>query len=241
MTLPAPNGGRRRRLGRRIAAEEGMTLVEVLMSVFVLIVGLTGVFTSFGTSADQIAAAERNAAMVQLAQQELASAAALPYASIADSSTPAHSTSTTNPDYYVTTCSSTPCYQWSPSVSTDTETLDIDTTNGKVAPGPTTVVVPSPSGTACSSSATSTCNIVLSVYMFVTETTDSVCSQSGVTCTGYSYKRITVAVANAGTGAPKNPVYLSTFVGTKIGGTSNPLTSASTTCLDGTTTVSCTH
>ena len=83
--------------------------------------------------------------------------------------------------------------------------------------------------------------VTLPPDIFVTETTDSVCSQSGVSCSGFSYKRITVAVKNAGTGAPKQPIYLSSFVGNKTGGTNNPLTSASTQCLDGTTTVSCTH
>jgi hypothetical protein len=103
------------------------------------------------------------------------------------------------------------------------------------------VVVPPPNTTTCTTGNTSTCNITLSVYIFVTETTDGICSQSGVSCTSYSYKRITVAVKNAGKGAPLNPVYLSSFVGNKTGGANNPIMSGSTNCLDGTTTVSCTH
>jgi Tfp pilus assembly protein PilV len=236
-------GRHKPRRPKRLAAQEGVTLVEVLVGVLVLVVGLLGVFTVFSSSGHSIAAAERTAAMVQVAQNELAATAALPYASIADSLTPTKtsSTDTTNPTYYVSTCSSNTCFQWNPSVSADTETVDVDTTHGKVAPGPTTVVVPAPNTSTCTTANTSTCNITLSVYIFVTETTDSICSQSGVSCSGYSYKRITVAVKNAGTGAPKDPIYLSSFIGSKSGGTNNPLTSGSTNCLDGTTTVSCTH
>ena len=228
---------------RRLAGERGLTLVEVLMSVLLLVTGLLGVFDAFSASGQSIGAAERTAAMAQVAQNELQSVEALPYADIEDSSTPAKTTTTdtTNPTYYLSTCGSSTCYQWNPSSSTSTETVDVSTAAGKVPPGPTTVVVPAPNTSSCTTSSTSSCNIILSVYVFVTETTDSVCSQTGVTCSGFSYKRITVAVKNAGNGTPKNPIYLSSFVTNKVGGSSNPLTSGSTTCLDGTTSVSCTH
>ncbi len=63
-----------------------------------------------------------------------------------------------------------------------------------------------------------------------------------MTCsTTTSYKRVTVAVWNTGSGPPYTPVYLSTFVSTKIGGTFNPLTLGTTTCLDGPSTVPCEH
>ena len=232
-----------RRLRSRLAAEDGMTLVEVMMSVFVLIVGMLGVFDTLSASGRSIAAGERTAAMTQLAQQELASVQALPYASIADSSTPTKSTTTdtTNPTYYLSTGCGGTCYQWNPSSSTSTEPVLVDATNGKVAPGPTTVVVAAPNSSGCAPTSTGNCRIVLTVYIFVTTTTDAVCSQTGVTCSGASYKRVTVAVKNAGTGAPKGPVYVSTFVGAKSGGSNNPLTSGSTTCLDGSTSVPCTH
>jgi hypothetical protein len=101
-------------------------------------------------------------------------------------------------------------------------------------------VAPSPTGATCTTAATTTCRLTLHVYVFITTVTDSVCSQSGVTCTT-SYKRVTVAVKNAGAGAPLKPIYLATFVANKVGGSANPLTASTTTCLDGTTSVSCTH
>ena len=233
-----------RKWGERLADEQGMSLIEVLVGSMILVIGLLGAFDTFSGSNRAIVSAETVASMTQVAQQQLAAAEALPYANVADTAAPTKTTTTdtTNPTYYLSTCSAGTCYQWNPSSSTSVETLDIDATHGKVAGGPTTVVVPSANLTGCTTSATTNCQITLSVYVFVTETTDSVCSQSGVTCSGaYSYKRITVAVKNTATRGPKVPVVLQGFVSTKIGGSANPLTSASTTCLDGSTSVPCTH
>ena len=220
-----------------------MSIVEVLIAMLVLVTGLLGVFGVLTASGHAITSAERQAAMTQLAQQTLQSAEALPYASIADSSTPTKTTTTdtTNPTYYLTCTSGTCTYQWDPSSSSSAETVAVDTTNGKLAPGPTTAVVTAPYTSGCTTSATTNCQMTFTIYTFVTNTTDSICSQSGVTSSGTSYKRITVAVKNTGAGAPLTPVYLSAFVGDNAGGSSNPLTSSSTQCLDGTTTVACTH
>ncbi len=230
--------------GSRAAGEEGLTLVEVLVAALVMVIGLLGAFDTYNGSGRAIVSAERVASMTQVAQQELAAVEALPYANVADSSAPTKTTTTdtTNPTYYLSSCTAGTCYQWNPASTASIETLDIDATHGKVAGGPTTVVVPAATLTGCTTSATSACQITMAVYVFVTETTDSVCSQSGVTCSGaYSYKRVTVAVKNTATRGPKVPVVLQGFVSTKIGGSANPLTSASTTCLDGSTSVSCTH
>jgi Tfp pilus assembly protein PilV len=223
-------------------------MIEVVAAILVLAVGLMGVYAAIGTSNGAIAEGEVQATMAQVAQQQLQSVEALPYTNIADSSAPTRTTTTdtTNPTYYLaSTCRSGACtYQPNPSDGSLTETVDVDTTNGKVAPGPATVVVPDPNASACSSTSTATCRITLSVYTFITETSDPDCSQTGYSCpssSSYSYKRITVAVKNAGSGPPKDPVYVSSFVNQKVGGSANPLTSASTTCLDGTTSVSCTH
>jgi Tfp pilus assembly protein PilV len=220
-----------------------MTLIEVLVSAVVLLVGLVGAFDAVISSNTAVTAGERYAAMAQIADQTLQSVESLPYASIADSSAPTQTstTNTANPTYYLTTsCTSGSCYQWNPSSVSSAEPLAVSASNGKVAPGPTSVVVPSPSNATCTTTATTTCQMNFSVYTFITDSTDAVCSQSGVTCSStVSYKRVTVAVVNDGSGAPKNPLYLSAFVGYDAGGSSNPLTSASTTCLDGTTSVSC--
>gem|GEM_PF-2617834 len=230
-----------RALRHALTGEAGLTLYEVLVAILVLAVGLMGVYASLGTSNGAIAAGERQAAMAQVGQQTLQSVELLPYASIANSSEPVQTSTTdaTNPTYYLTSCGSSSCsYYWSLNRSGTAEQIAYDSTNGKVAPGPTTVVVPDPNATTCASTNTSKCRIVLSVYTFVTNVTsaeDSACSTTSC------YKRVTVAVKNAGKGPPYNPVYVSSFVDPKGGGSSNPLTSSSTQCLDGTTTVVCTH
>lgn len=235
---------RLRALRARLADESGVTLIEVLVATVILVVGSLGTFDTFIASGQSITEAERVAAMTQVAQQYLAAAQALPYANIADSSTPTKTTTTdtTDPTYYLSSCTGGTCYQWDHSNTATAELLDVDATNGGVAVGPTKVVVPAPVAGTCSASATATCKFAMSVYVFVSETTDSSCGQSGVTCgSTVSYKRITVAVKNLDTGPPLQPIYVSTFVSDKVGGSANPLTSGSTTCLDGATSVSCTH
>jgi Tfp pilus assembly protein PilV len=241
MTRPYRRRGFASRLGR-LRDEDGLTMIEVLVAASVLLIGLVGAFEGIISSNRAVTAGERYAAMEQVGEQALQAAQSLPYASIADSSAPTQTstTNTTNPTSYLSAnCTGGSCYQWNPSSSSSIEPLAVSTTNGKVAPGPTSVVVPSPT-TGCTTTATTNCQMTFSVYTFVTDSTDAVCSQSGVTCPSTtSYKRITVAVVNAGTGAPFDPLYLSAFVGYDAGGSSNPLTSGSTTCLDGTTSVPC--
>ena len=221
-----------------------MTLIEVLVAALLMIVGMLAAFDGLNGAQAGTSTAERSAVLAQAGQQALQAIQALPYANIADSTTPTK-TSTTNtkdPTYYLSTCSAGTCYQWNPASSSSAEPLAVDAVNGLVNPGPTAGVVAAPTTTGCTVTATSTCRITYVVYRFVTDVTDAVCSQTGVTCsTTPSYKRVVVAVKNTGPGPPYDPVYLSTFVGTKIGGTANPLTASTTTCLDGTTTVPCEH
>jgi Tfp pilus assembly protein PilV len=228
----------------RLGAESGLSLIEVLVAALVLVVGLLGVFTTVIGGNRAVTAGVRSTAMAQIAQQTLHAVESLPYANIADSSTPARTTTTdtTNPTYYLSSCSAGTCYQWDPSTASTAEQVAVDTTYGKAAPGPTNVVVPSPTGAACTTTSTAGCQMTFAVYIFVTNSVDSVCSQTGVTCAAaVSYKRVTVAVDNTAGGAPLNPVYVSTFVSNKSGGTGNPLTAGTTTCLDGTTSVPCSH
>jgi Tfp pilus assembly protein PilV len=237
-----------KRCSRRISGESGLTIVEVLVSMVVLTTGLLGVFGTIDGSNNSVEAAERTTVMTQVGQAALQATEALPYAAIADSSDPVQTstTDTTDPTYYLSSCTAGSCtkYQWDPSTNSSVETLDVSASAGKVTPL-TTVVVAAPSGT-CTTSSSSACQITLSVYTFVTETTDAICSQTGVTCASYSYKRVTVAVKNVGSGKPKNPVYLSAFVSNTVGTNADPLygstsSTSPTTCIDGSTAVACTH
>ena len=227
------------------SGQSGMTLVEVLVSALVMTVGLLGIYQGLSSEQAGTTYAERSAVLSQAGEQALQAVEALNYTNIADSSAPVKTTSTdkTNPTYYLSTCGANTCYQWDPSNSANAETVAVDAVNGAVSPGPTTGVVPAPNKSGCTTTTTTNCRFTYSIYRFVTNVTDALCSQTGVTCsTSTSYKRITIAVKNNNAGPPYNPVVLSTFVSSKAGGTSNPLTNSSTTtCLDGATTVACTH
>jgi prepilin-type N-terminal cleavage/methylation domain-containing protein len=259
-----PKAGRWARYRSRLFAQDGLTLMEVLVAMIVLVIGLFGYFGTLAASGTAITAAERADAMTQIGEQTLQSVEALPYASVSDSSTPSKAgTNGTNPAYYLVTgpvagdssCSTAIlCYQWDPSSTTSAEPVDVNTTNGKAPAGPTTVVTPAPSGATCTTGNTTACQETFAVYVFVTDSTDSIC---GTTCSGtsYSYKRVTVAVKNTGPGSPKNPLYFSTIVyypgststgATGATGAQDPLYGATgatgtTTCLDNGTTVACTH
>ena len=227
----------------RLSDESGLSLYEVLVAILVLVVGLMGVYVSIGTTNGAVAAGENTVVIAQAAQQQLESVEALPDASIANSSEPVQTSTTdsSNPTYYLTSCGSSSCsYYAGLSKSGTAEPIDYDATNGKVAPGPTTQVVADPNASTCASTNTSTCRIVVSVYTFITNVTPS--EESACTNTSSCYKRITVAVKNAGQGPPHQPYYLSTLIGPKGGGGSgNPLTSGSTTCNDQGQAVVCTH
>ncbi len=222
-----------------------MTLIEVVVAALVLTVGLLGVVRGLNAAQSGTTYAERSAILAQAGEQALQAVEALNYTNIADSSAPvrATETDTTDPTYYLSTCATNTCYQWDPTNPAATETVDVDAVNGLVVPGPSTGVVPAPNSTGCTTEATANCLLTYSIYRFISNVTDSVCSQTGVSCpTATSYKRITIAVKNTSGGPPYAPIILTTFIANKIGGTSNPLTKPSTTtCVDGITTVSCTH
>ena len=229
---------------RSLSAESGMTLIEVLVAALVLTVGLLGVVKGLDAAQAGTTDAERSAVLAQAGDEALQAVEALSYTNIADSSAPVKTTTTdtTDPTYYLSSCGSNSCYQWDAADPASVETVDVDTVNGAVAPGPSTGVVPAPNSTGCTTTTTVNCQLTYSIYRFITNVSDPVCSQSGITCSGTtSYKRITIAVRNTSGGPPYSPIILSTFVSNKIGGTSNPLTDPSTTCLDGTTTVACIH
>ncbi len=220
-----------------------MTLIEVLIAALVMTIGMLGVVKGLDAAQAGTTYAERSAVMAQAGEQGLQAVEALNYTNIADSSAPVKTTTTdtADPTYYLSTCGSNTCYQWDPTNSASTESIAVDAVNGAVAPGPSTFVVPAPNATGCTTTTTTACRLTYSIYRFITNVTDSVCSQSGVTCSTTSYKRITIAVKNTSGGPPYAPIILSSFIANKIGGTSSPLTNSSTTCLDGTATVACTH
>jgi prepilin-type N-terminal cleavage/methylation domain-containing protein len=209
-----------RRLGQ-LARDDGFTLVELLAAIVVLIVGIFGAYTAFDASRRLSLVSERHGTMAQIAQQEIERIEGTPYGQIGLNATPAHSSDTTNPNYYVTAGSpSTLQYDRAGSA---TENLDVDATKG--------TVVPSRTWSEVTQGGTLTGNI----YDYITWSSDSQCAPG---CpASQDYKRITVAVTMT-QGLHPSPVYVSSVIadpealptGGIVNGNSNPLKDPDVNC-----------
>jgi type II secretory pathway pseudopilin PulG len=153
---------------RRLKAEDGFMLLEVLVAILVLTIGLLGLIGAFDSARKLNLLSERRTSMAHRAQLEIERLQAIPYAELAMQSQPSHSTETTNPDYYVnsspTTCTSVGdgCYAWNMESTGEEEPL-----------------VPEPDGL-----------IKGNVYDFVTWHKDPLCTGT----VNNNYKRLTVVV-----------------------------------------------
>ena len=236
MTSPAQP----RRLVRSLRAEEGLTIIELMIAVLVLTLGVVALLTSFDASRTLATSSEMHDTGAAIAERELARISSLPWKKVALSTTPTtnQGAGATDPTYYISsgpcgnsqTPSASPCYQWDWNDSTHVEPLVIDSTNGDSTANPqswsTTV-------------STNDANVRLSgsIYRYVTWVKDSGCTSSS--CGGSNDdKRITVAVTVKR--LPK-PIWMSTLVRNPVGGWNNPLTQSGTNCVDGGTQVPCTH
>ncbi|MEA2370977.1 MAG: hypothetical protein QOH12_1371 [Solirubrobacteraceae bacterium] len=211
----------------RLYDEHGFTMIEMLISLVMLLIGITALAETFVAAGKLTSVAERQAAMSHAGRSELERLQTLSYAQLAMSGSPGTSASPTDPDYYVSTQSSNYYLQVDPG-SPAKEQLVIDAANGRV----------SPAGTPWSGGNTSG-----SIFEFVTYHTDGGC---GVGCpASANYKRIVVEVTQSVGSAPKNPLIIQTLVadvtasptGSVANGVQNPLQSATTQC--GTPAVSC--
>ncbi|MDX6646314.1 MAG: hypothetical protein QOK40_2041 [Miltoncostaeaceae bacterium] len=216
--MRAPRSGTDAACVRR---QRGFTLIELMVAVVLLLIGVLAIATSIGGSRKLISTSERQQVMIHRGQLEIERIQAMSYSQVALLGTPVHSTAPLSPYFAV---SAGP----SPTLALDrtgaaSEQLVIDPTGGALPPAATTWSDGRLSGT---------------VADFVTWSADAGC---GSGCPAASdFKRVTVAVTVNGTGGPKTPIMLSTYVtdpnaapaGYIKNGVSNPLASPSTTCQD---------
>jgi prepilin-type N-terminal cleavage/methylation domain-containing protein len=71
-----------RRLRRRLEAQDGFTLIEVLVAITILVIGIFGTVATFDHSRKATTSSERIESMAHLAQSESEKLTALAYASI---------------------------------------------------------------------------------------------------------------------------------------------------------------
>jgi prepilin-type N-terminal cleavage/methylation domain-containing protein len=183
----------------RLPAEDGFTLVELLVAILVLTVGLLGLIGAFDSARKLNLLSERRTSMAHRAQLEIERLQAIPYGELAMASAPTHSTETTNPDYYVnsspTTCTSVGdgCYAWNAESTGEEEPLVKPPTT---TPPTTGAISPTPTGIKCSQKV-GACEwedgpVSGNVYDFVTWHHDEkTCTTSTKT---ENYKRLTVVV-----------------------------------------------
>ena len=184
-------------LGRRLQAEDGFTLIEILVAIMLLSGAVIALMTTFDQSRRTTSTAEAQGAAVQVAEKHLEEIAAMDYADIGLGSAPSSSLDPDHPNYWVS--NSTPAgFRWDPA-SPATESL---VTGGAVS---------NARGTWGSS------RLSGSVYAYVTWVNDTYCAVPACTATDAAitqdYKRITVAVtADEPSALAKKPVVVSTIV-----------------------------
>jgi Tfp pilus assembly protein PilV len=186
---------------RRLAAEDGIMLLEVLIAILVLTVGLLGLIGAFDSGRKLNLLSERRTSMAHRAQLEIERLQAIPYAELAMSEpAPTHSTEPTNPDYYVK--EGTTKYQYG---EKETETESLVYPGGKVSRTST--------GKRCSNEI-GACewedgHVRGNVYDFVTWHQDKICETKTE-----NYKRLTVAVTATVPGGNHQPtvVRVSTLI-----------------------------
>lgn len=187
------------RLGRRLAsAEDGFTLIEILVAILLLSTAVIALMGTFDHSRRTTSTAEAQGAAVQVAEKHLEEIAAMPYDQIGLGAAPSSSLDPDHPNYNVTN-SSPASFQYDPDAPA---TEPLVTTGG----------VSNSRGTWGSS------RLGGAVYAYVTWADDTECVAPDP-CTAadaaitQDYKRITVAVAaDAPNPLSKKPVVVSTIV-----------------------------
>ena len=108
-----------------------MTVVEMLVAAALMVVGVIALLTTFEGSRDLVNTSEKNGIAAHRGQLEIEKALSLGYKNIGLTSTPAHSGSTSDPDYYV---NSGGTYQWDQSPSPQpADPMVVDATDGALA------------------------------------------------------------------------------------------------------------
>jgi len=177
--------------GRLVREESGFTLLELMIAALVLSIGIIAIVGVFDSSRRLTTVAEKKEVAAHHAEAELERIQALPFSAVALTSTPAHSTDSTNPDYYVSSGSPS-SYQWDQgNTGPKSDQLVADSTNGQI--------------THLSNWTDGQSRLSGSIYRYVTAVNDPCCPGSGYA------RRATIAVTVNGAGLTK-PVLISSIV-----------------------------
>jgi Tfp pilus assembly protein PilV len=204
-SIPPRISDRLDRISGRLCAERGVTLVEVMAATLLLAVGVVGTVGAFDGARRLSLGAELRTSMAHRAQLELERLQTEPYTELAMTTTPTHSATVGNPDYYVS--SSGAEYQFGNS-SSENAKLAIASGSQKG------IVAVSPASRECSKNVGacewSDGQVSGNVYDFVSYVSNTFCSATEENCP----RRLTVAVTGKVSGALHQPavVRISTIV-----------------------------
>jgi prepilin-type N-terminal cleavage/methylation domain-containing protein len=173
---------------RRLNAEDGFTLFELLIAMAVTAVGLMALVSSMDHSRDLVSTSEKTEVAAHQAERQMERVLALSYSAVAHPALPTHSDDTASPLHYVSGTS----YQWDQGDTGPTSgTLVVDATNGST-------VINSQEWQDSES------RLEGEVHSFVTWR-DATCTAAGCP------KRVTVAVTVEGPRPLRRPVLISTI------------------------------
>lgn len=173
-------------------------MIEVLVAMFVLVVGMLALFGSFESAQKLSLLSERQTVMAHRAQLEVERLQATPYKELEMETEPHHSSSTSSPDYYVKE-GTAPEYQYGTN-TTETEKLVVSSKKEGV-------IATEPHGRECSKSI-GACewtdgNVSGEIYDFVTRHSEpSTICKLEAECP----KRLTVVVTATVPGGNAQPV-----------------------------------
>ena len=119
------------RQARRVRAQGGFTLVEVMMGAMIAAVGIAAVTTVLIGSRELVTNSERDGVLAHIAEREMERALAIPYSQLALRATPPSSTNSNDPRFHVGTGGVTGwTYRW------DQTVRGTSTSPGRVNPAP---------------------------------------------------------------------------------------------------------
>lgn len=171
---------------RRLAPEDGFTLLELLVAMTVTAVGLIALVSSFDHSRDLVSVAEKTEVASHQAERKIEQILALEYPTVAHASTPADSTDPDSPASFINGAD----YQWDQgSTGPQSNTMVVDAA-GQVASAPEPW-------------SDSESRLEGEIHSFVTW-------RSAACVTATCPKRVTVAVTVGGPRPLRRPVLIST-------------------------------
>src|SRR5437868_2357123 len=103
------------RLWKRLRrSEEGMTLIELLVAAVLIAVGVLALFSVLDGSRHLVTTSEKNDVAAHQGETEIERILSLDYGTVALTSAPTHSATSTDPDFYV---QASGAYQWDQSAT----------------------------------------------------------------------------------------------------------------------------